>query len=377
MENLPFIFGKIANNQNFTDREKERQHLSRNFFSLVNTMIISPRRWGKTSLVKNVAETLMADNKQIKVCLLDIFNIQNETDFYINYAKSVLKATSTKWEDWVENAKEFLSRLIPKISFSPDNQAEFTFGIEWEDIKHNHDDIINLAETIAVAKNLKIIVCIDEFQNIANFENPLAFQQKLRSHWQHHHNVSYCLYGSKRNMLINIFADPAMPFYKFGDIMFLEKIDNKIWGKFIQKRFKETGKKITKKEAENLAALVENHPYYVQQLAQQAWLRTSINCSNRIIYDSLQTIKNQLSLLFSGLIESLSHTQINFLKAIICGEKSFGQDNLLKYNLGTSANVLRIKEALLSKEIIDTMYKKIEIQDPIFALWLKEDYFKI
>jgi len=178
-------------------------------------------------------------------------------------------------------------------------------------------------------------------------------------------------------MLINIFADPAMPFYKFGDIMFLEKIDNKIWGKFIQKRFKETGKKITKKEAENLAALVENHPYYVQQLAQQAWLRTSINCSNRIIYDSLQTIKNQLSLLFSGLIESLSHTQINFLKAIICGEKSFGQDNLLKYNLGTSANVLRIKEALLSKEIIDTMYKKIEIQDPIFALWLKEDYFKI
>jgi len=85
---------------------------------------------------------------------------------------------------------------LPKISFSPDNQAEISFGIEWEELKKNPDEIIDLAETIAKAKGIKIVICIDEFQSIGNFDDPIAFQRKLRAHWQHHQNVAYCLYGS-------------------------------------------------------------------------------------------------------------------------------------------------------------------------------------
>ena len=376
MEILPFTYGKIAETQEFTDREDECKHLAINFVSLLNTTIVSPRRWGKTSLVKKVAEQVMADNKNVKVCMLDIFNVHNENEFYEYFAQSLVKATSNCWEDWIENAKVFLSRLLPKITFSPDNQAEISFGIEWEDLNKNAFEIIDLAETIAKAKKIKIVVCIDEFQSIANFDDPLAFQRKLRARWQHHQHVAYCLYGSKRHMLLDIFANAEMPFYKFGDIMFLEKIDNKTWGKFIQKRFKDTGKSITKKQAEYLAQQVENHSYYVQQLAQQAWLRTKTACSIPVIDNSLQSIKNQLSLLFVGLTESLTATQLYFLRAIIDGETVFGQENLKKYRLGTSANVIRIKDALLSKEIIDITAKVIEIQDPVFKLWLKEEYFK-
>jgi hypothetical protein len=377
MEKLPFIYGKTAETYNFTNREKESERLLQNFFSLVNTTVVSPRRWGKSSLVKKVAQQIMSENKDIRVCLLDVFNVRSENEFYTHFAQSIIKATSNRWEEWVENAKLFLSRLLPKITFSPDNQAEISFGIEWEELEKNLDEIINLAETIAKAKGIKIIVCIDEFQNIGNFEDSPAFQRKLRAHWQHHQHVAYCLYGSKRHMLLEIFSNPEMPFYKFGDIMFLEKIDNKVWGKFIQKRFKDTGKNISRKEAEYLAEQVENHSYYVQQLAQQAWLRTKTACSVTIIDHSLQSIKNQLSLLFIGLAESLTATQLYFLKAIIDGETVFGQENLLKYRLGTSANVIRIKDALLSKEIIDITDRNIEIQDPIFKLWLKEDYFKM
>jgi hypothetical protein len=376
MEILPFIYGKTAETLNFTDRDEEGKQLAQNFFSLINTTIVSPRRWGKSSLVKKVAEQIETDNKGIKVCLLDVFNVRDENEFYTYFAQSIIKATSNRWEEWIENAKIFLSRLSPKISFSPDNQAEISFGIELEELKKNPDEIIDLAETIAKAKKIKIVVCIDEFQSIGNFDDSLAFQRKLRAHWQHHQQVAYCLYGSKRHMLLDIFSNAEMPFYKFGDIMFLEKIDNKTWGKFIQKRFKDTGKTITKKQAEYLAEQVENHSYYVQQLAQQAWLRTKTVCSIKIIDNSLQSIKNQLSLLFVGLVESLTTTQLYFLKAIINGETIFGQENLLKYQLGTSANVIRIKDALLSKEIIDITAKNIEIQDPIFKLWLTENYFR-
>jgi hypothetical protein len=310
------------------------------------------------------------------VCFIDVFNVRSENEFYEHYAQAIIKATSTRWEEWIENAKTFLSRLLPKIMITPDQQAEISFGIEWEALQKNPDDIINLAETIATAKGLKIVVCIDEFQGIGNFDDSLAFQRKLRAHWQHHQHVAYCLYGSKRNMLLDIFANADMPFYKFGDTMFLDKIDNKTWGKFIKKRFKDTGKSITLKEGEYLAEQVENHSYYVQQLAQQAWLRTKTECSIPIIDDALQGIKNQLSLLFVGLTETLTATQLYFLRAIIEGEKVFGQENLKKYRLGTSANVIRIKDALVSKDVIDITAKNIEIQDPVFKLWLKEEYFK-
>jgi hypothetical protein len=376
MEVLPFIYGKTAEIQNFTDREEECEQLSQNFISLINTMLISPRRWGKSSLVKKVAQQVMTDNKGVKICLLDIFNVRNETEFYMYFAQSLVKATSNRWDEWIENAKTFLSRWLPKITFSPDNQAEISFGMEWEELRKNPDEIIDLAETIAKAKGIKLVVCIDEFQSIGNFDDSLAFQRKLRAHWQHHQHVAYCLYGSKRHMLLDIFSNADMPFYKFGDIMFLKKIDNKVWGKFIQKRFKDTGKTISRKDAEYLAAQVENHSYYVQQLAQQSWLRTKNKCSIPIIDNSLQSIKNQLSLLFVGLTEMLTSTQLYFLRAIIDGETVFGQENLNKYRLGTSANVIRIKDALLSKEIIDITAKNIEIQDPIFKLWLKEEYFR-
>jgi hypothetical protein len=304
--------------------------------------------------------------------------VRNETEFYEYFAKGVLKGTSSRWEEMADNAKKFLSHLLPKITFSPDSQAEISFGVGWETLQKNPDEILNLPETIAKAKKISVIVCIDEFQAIGDFSESIAFQRKLRSHWQHHHNVGYCLYGSKRTMLLDIFSNASMPFYKFGDIMFLQKISNKNWGEFIKKRFEDTGKKITFEQAEYLAELVENHSYYVQQLAQQAWLRTKTSCSKAIIDESLQSIKNQLSLLFVGQIETMASTQINFLKAVLDGETAFtSQVNLIKYRLGSSANLKKIKNALISREIIDISTQKIDILDPVFKLWLKEDFFKI
>jgi len=377
MESLPFIFGKSADIVNFTDREDDVIHLETNLKSLVNTTIISPRRWGKTSLVENVAEKIGAENKDIKVCLLDIFNIRNENEFYEYFAKGVLKGTASRWEEMAENAKTFLSHLVPKITFSPDTQAEISFGVSWETIQKKPDEILDLPQKIAKAKNIKVIVCIDEFQSIGDFSQSLSFQRKLRAHWQHHHNVGYCLYGSKRTMLLDIFSNVSMPFYKFGDIMFLQKIANENWGIFIKKRFEDTGKKITVEQAEYLAQLVDNHSYYVQQLAQQSWLRTKTSCSKTIIDSALEGIKNQLSLLFVGQVETMTASQINFLKAVIDGQTAFSsQENLQKYRLGSSANLKNIKNALISREIIDINAQKVEILDPIFQLWLKDIFAK-
>lgn len=378
MKDAPFVFGKLATKSDFTDRENEVSQLASNFSRLVNTIIISPRRWGKTSLVNRVSEILGSQELDLKICHIDLFNVRTEQDFYITLAGEILKATSTKWEERAQNAKDFLSRLLPRISFSPDNQSEISFGIDWEELKKNPDEILNLAETIAIERGLKIIVCIDEFQGIGEFEEQLAFQKKLRSHWQRHTHVSYCLYGSKRHMLLNVFSNPSMPFYKFGDLMFLEKISAEHWVKFIQQRFSETGKEIKEEDATLIANLAENHPYYVQQLAQQVWLRTDSLSTNTIVDEAYQGIMNQLSLLFINITESLSTVQLNFLKAILSGEKQLSSKNTLqKYKLGTSGNILRLKQTLLMREIIDINANLIDLQDPIYKYWLRKKYFRI
>ncbi len=373
----PFVYGKLVQGKNFTNRENELARLKQNFISGINTILISPRRWGKSSLVKRAGDEVLGTTKSVRIVHLDMFNIRTEEDFYKYLSENLLRAVSGKLEDWVQNSKKFLKKLMPRITFSPEELQEVSFVLNWTDVVKQPDEILDLAENIANDKGIKIVICIDEFQNLSYFEKPLDFQKKLRSHWQNHSNVSYCLYGSKRNMLMEVFASPSMPFYKFGDLMFLQKISSEYWKKFIQERFNSTGKKIRKKQAEKIALLVENHPYYVQQLAQLCWLRTDKEVDDEIIEETLNSLALQLSLLFQNMTENLSTSQVNFLRALLDGVKMFSSiETLRNYSLGTSANISRIKGALINKEIIDENTPgKIELLDPVYRYWLKEYYF--
>jgi AAA+ ATPase superfamily predicted ATPase len=376
--NTPFAYGKLPQEIDFTDREKEITRLKNNFNSGVNTIIVSPRRWGKTSLVKHASLSATKENKKLKIIHLDIFNIRSEYEFYLLLANEVLRATSSGWDDLVKNTRLFLKQLIPQISFSPDKQSKISFSIGWEQLQKSPDDILNLAENIAIKKDLNIIICVDEFQNIALFEHPDTFQRKLRAHWQTHQKTAYCLYGSKQHMLSDVFSNYAMPFYKFGDIMFLEKIQTADWVSFIQKRFTDTNKEISPAEAERIAVLADNHSYYVQQLAQQVWFRTGKRSTPEIVENAFEDIINQLSLLFVNVTDSLSKRQLSFLEAILNNEKQLtSKATLAKYNLGTSANVIQLKKRLIELDIIDEMQGHIQFLDPMYKHWLATRYYNI
>lgn len=373
----PFVFGKLAVNSNFTNRDEERQQLIGNFNSLVNTVLISPRRWGKSSLVQMAASEAKAGNSELHFCFLDVFSVRTEEQFYQHLAIEVLKASASKMELLLDNAGRFLGKFLPKLSFSPDDQNEISLSLDWKEVQKQPEDILNMAEKLATEKGWKFIICIDEFQNTSTFENPLAFQKKLRAQWQKHQHVAYCLYGSKRHMLMDVFTNPSMPFYNFGSLMFLDKIKKESWVSFICDRFKETQKHIDSESAALIADLAECHPYYVQQLAQQSWFRTTDFCSPEIVLEAHQGVIAQISLLFQSKTDELTNSQINFLKALIDGvEKFSSKETLEEYRIGTSANVLRVKNTLENKEIIDIQGNNISLIDPMYKSWLKTYYFK-
>lgn len=372
----PFVFGKIASEQEFTDREVETQHLLNNFNGLVNTILISPRRWGKSSLVSKAAHLFEKQSSDNLIVYIDLFNCRTEDKFYKEYARAVIAATSTAFEDFVASAVKYLSRFAPSFSASdPSGAFELSFGVDVKDKKLDFNEILDLPQKIAAEKEKKVIVCIDEFQTVKDYPDSLAFQRELRSHWQRHTDVAYCLYGSKRNMMIDLFADPNNPFYKFGDMLFLQKILREEWIKFIVKRFRDTDKTISEELAGYIADKVEDHPYYVQQLSQLSWFRTHDECSKEDIDEAFNGLEAQLALVFSLMLDSLTPSQIGFLQAVACGETRFSSQEVLHtYRLGSSANVTSIKQALEKKELIDILPNKINIQDPIFKHWLLTQY---
>lgn len=374
----PFVFGKIASEANFTNRKDELNRLVNNFQSGINTILISPRRWGKSSLVGRASEKATKTNKSLRFVFVDLFNVRTEEQFYELLAQEAMLVLSSKFEEIVDYSRKFLGRMIPKLSFSPTPESSFTLGLDYKEVKKQPEEILNLVEKIAQEKNWKIVVCIDEFQNIAGFDNPLAFQKKLRANWQKHQHVSYCLYGSKQHMMIEVFSSYSMPFYKFGDIIFLKKIHEKDMIPFICKRFQDTGKSISKEDSKTITTLTECHPYYVQQVSQQVWFRTEKYCSNEIVRDAFEGVVNQLAMLFQSIVDSLTNTQINFLHALVNNVERFSAKSvLIEYDLGTSANILRIKKSLVQKEIIDILGDRIDFIDPLFKYWIKKYYFKI
>lgn len=373
----PFVFGKIATDKNFTDREEETRHLVGNFLSLINTTIISPRRWGKSSLVNKASEEAIKKDKNIRVCHLDLFNVRDEEQFYQMLSQELIMATSSKWEEAVNDVKKFFVRLVPKIILGDDPNASLTLSFDWNELKNNPDEVLDLAENIAKTKKIKLVVCIDEFQNISNFENPTYFQKKLRAHWQHHQHVAYCLYGSKRHMMMDIFANSQMPFYKFGDLMFLDKISTADFKKFIKERFRATGRSIDDDACEKIISLADNHPYYVQQLSQLSWLRAADgHCTIETVLRSHETLVSQLSLLFVNLTESLTNQQLAFLNALVHGETALSSSEVMnKYGISSPVSVARCKKSLAEKDIIDVNAGRISFQDPIYAYWLLNNYF--
>ena len=376
--NKPFLFGTHASSEYFTNRTEEVKQLSYNFQSLINTVIISPRRWGKSSLVLKAAEEVQKTDKNVRFCFIDMYNVRTESQFYQLLAQEIMKALSSKIEEIIEISKNYLTQIIPKISFNPDPVSEFSISMDWEEVKKQPDEILDLAEKVASSKNIKLIICIDEFQNISAFDQPVDFQKKLRSHWQTHKNVAYCLYGSKRHMLLDVFSSHSMPFYNFGQIMFLNKISEKHWIPFIVGRFAATGKEISAETAGLICELTENHSFYVQQLAHFSWLNAEKICTPEHVTTAFETLLLQLSFLYQSVTDGLSNSQINFLEAVIFGEEKFSSKEIIQtYKLGTSANVIRIKQALVSKEIIEISGSDIEFLDPMYKHWLAKHYFKI
>ena len=373
----PFLFGRTVSNSGFTNREKDLEKLYKNLTQGINTMLISPRRWGKSSLVERLILDLKTKNPEIKVVNLDLFSVSSEEEFLELFAQEVIKASSTVWQDWLQAGKDFFKQLTPILSVGVDPMNDFNLGFDWKQLKKHRSEILELPEKIANDKKCRFIICLDEFQNLAVFNEFESLEKSMRAIWQRQKSVSYCLYGSKRHMMTDIFNNPSKPFYKFGDIMLLQKIKREKWTSFIIESFAKTKKEISPELAELIPALMKDHSWYVQQLAHYTWQKTNKKATKTEIQMAFSELIEANTPFYMREIEGLSLTQLNFLKAVAKKEKKLSSTEMLqKYRLGTSASVVKNKAILLKADLIDESEGKLSFLDPAFEYWFLRYYFR-
>lgn len=372
--NNPFLFGKTVSDTFFTNREFETNRLFLNIKTSINTIIVSPRRYGKTSLVKNL-DQINKDKKVIFV-FIDMYNIRTENEFYNVFSSKIIDATNSKFDDKIKTLKRFLSKFNPLLSVDSGDGSSFKISLNIPENTNQVKEILDLPEKISSENKIKIVICLDEFQNIEYFADPLAFQKSCRSYWQNHKIATYILFGSKQHMLTELFQSRNAPFYRFGEIIYLNKIDTIYLSKYIIDRFAYTNKTISDDIANEIVSLVKNHPYYTQQLSYILWNITTSKVSYNQLIQAKETLLDQNTMFYQSDIEDISNSQINFLKSVIEGERKINsKQSINKYNLNSTSNIVRVKKALVKKEVLEIFKNQINFYDPIFELWLKERYF--
>lgn len=333
--------------------------------------MIAPRRWGKTVLVHEAARRATARDAKLRVVHLDLTTVRDEEAFARQFLRALVNDAESAVERKLSLVREFLSHLVPRLKYTVDHESSVEFALGWEDLEHSLEAILDLPERIAERRGLRIVVAIDEFQEVMSFRE--GFDALLRAKWRLHGKANYCLYGSKYHMMSELFGSYGRPFYHFGDVMFLARIDGDEWVAYLRDAFRRAGREIEAPAAARLVDLVEAHSHYVQRLAMETYALTERVADGHTVEAAFDSMIRGFEPIFEQLINPLSQTQLNFLLALARGvEQLSGAAARREYRLGSSSNVVKLKRGMQDREFAYLERgRHLRLLDPVFGVWLE------
>lgn len=360
MKANPFKFGTVVEGSFFTDREDELKKISSYIKGENHLIMISPRRYGKTSLIKKV----LGESKR-KYLFLDLQIVLSADDMAAQLLKRVYRIYP------VQKLKNYVKtfRLIPVVNLNPvTGQTEISFKPGSAGMAPL-EDVLNLLEKLAEKEKEKIIVVFDEFQEIFRIGNGL--DRFLRSVMQTHRNINYMFLGSSESMIRNIFEKKGSPFYRFGSLMLLGKIPFDKFIDFLQLKFKAvTGN--YKELSESILKMTGCHPFYTQQLAFTVWellarSKYSPDLPERAAGEIVQSHDND----YERIWNTLNKTDMVILAGISASDASPLSDEFSRINgTGAVSTVFSTLQRLTSKGMLVKEGTVYSIDDPFFKRWI-------
>lgn len=360
MKRNPFKFGSVVDGKHFTNRRIEIEQLGNVLNSENHITIISPRRYGKTSLVLNVI-----NNSPRPFIMLDIQMITSEKDL----ATQLLKRLYGIYP--FEKVKRYIKnfRFIPIVSINPlTNAVDVVFSAESKP-DPVLEDVLNLLEQLSGSQK-KMIVIFDEFQDIINIQKNIL--NKLRAIMQHHKKINYVFLGSRESMIRQIFESKKSPFYHFGLTMHLEKIPEKDFHAYLRDRLKGVYPEPAALSHE-IMEVSKCHPYYTQQLAYACFEEIRKQQNNKDICKmALNDLVRMHDIDYERIWASFNNTDKKLLIGLSLSNLSpLSEAFYMKHNIGATSTVYSSMKRLMDAGYIVKENNKYFIEDPFFSLWLK------
>src|SRR5437867_3438694 len=363
MEN-PFVYGEVVPAAAFVDRVAELDRLVGDLAAAQKVFLISPRRYGKSSLLRR-ALAAMARRGALTVDVT-VSSFSSYVAFLEGYARALV-AAETRWDRARAWLREAIRSSRAEVGADPTvgpggRTSPGGFTVSFPNVRSDRDisrlaqDVFALPSRLAEVRRRKVVVALDEFQAIAGF-NGGSVEHALRAAVQHQREVGYVFAGSEPSLMERMLG-PKRPFYKAGPVIRLDKIPADEFAAFIDARFKRSGLAPEPRLGAAIVELAGNLPYDVQRLAHETWDEVRAAGRRRAMLDDLHRTLRRLLVeqqtMFEALWQRLTLSQRAVLRAVVLqdGLELLSADARARHRLGGPSTVQASLGALLRDDVI-------------------------
>ncbi|MBI4350999.1 MAG: ATP-binding protein [Elusimicrobia bacterium] len=368
----PFHLKALPLSVPFCDREKEMNDLMRYAGNSTNVVLSSPRRYGKTSLIKRVQDNL-AKHGALTI-YIDYFGISSIDEFSARFAGAVYSVVY-KEKSLFEKAAKVFASLRPIMR--PDPETGMAFTVEAAKSKPGgqllEETLKGFGEFLKSGK-ISCNVAFDEFQEITELKESKFIEGTLRSYMQDQQNVSYFFVGSRRRILMDMFNDKKRPFYKSAINYVLPALPAEDTAKYLSGLFGKNGKNCPLHVAARIHALTEGYPYYIQKLSYFIFEASKGSVTEASLHDGFRQMLIEETPLFELMLQALRPRQIALLHAIAkeATKAPFAAAYLTRHRLGSLGGVQAAIKKLPEMDYLERTPAGWKVVDPIFAHWLRQ-----
>jgi AAA+ ATPase superfamily predicted ATPase len=371
----PFVVGGYVSKEYFCDREVETAELLQALCNGRNTVLISPRRMGKTGLIQHCfhANDIKRDYYTF---FIDIYATGNLKELVFAFGKQIFETLKPKGMQFIEQFFQIITSLRSAFKLDPlTGVPVFDIGIgEIRQPEYSLEQIFMYLEKAGKP----CIVAIDEFQQIARYPEK-NIEARLRTCIQQCKNTTFVFSGSQRHTIQSMFFSASRPFYQSASLLNLNAIAVDKYISFVQKYFKKAGKKITAETIKQVYNLFEGHTWYMQNLFNRIYaiLEEGEDASSILVDNCLHNTVTSYETLFQGLLSLLSERQKELLYAIAKEGRATEITSaafVQKHALSSPSSVQTASRQLLEKDLLTKENNVYQVYDRFFGLWLADRY---
>jgi len=371
----PFLLKGYMSAEYFCDRKKETADLMRFLMNENNVVLVSPRRMGKTGLIKHCfyqKEIL----KNYNTFFVDIYATHNLQEFVYKLGKEIFEQLKPRGKRFVEKFFSIIASLRPAFKLD-ERTGTPVFDIGIGEIRSAEITLEEIFKYLN-SSDKPCIVAIDEFQQIAKYPEK-NIEAILRTHVQRTTKTTFIFSGSQRHILHNMFFSASHPFYQSAVLQTLGAIDKHEYVDFADKHFRRAGKKVDVSFIERSYDLFEGHTFYVQAIMNQLFseLNEQEDCTDKIFEEAVRNRVFSYETLFSEILNLLPVRQKEVLYAVAKEGKAQNLTSgefVKKHSLLSTASTQTAARQLLEKEILTRKENVFEVNDRFFGLWLQTYY---